>query len=237
MTKGIDVVHGPTIDFTNLSFEQFPITKKAHRKENLSIRSVSTIWKASMTLTTSSFRQTFSRSARLIRLENSRSSFPPLRGGLIAPTRRAYGSKPNSTISPPPDSTNSAANKISSPPTIQNVALAAVLLGFVGSIFTYSLNAVGKADADNDPLAKLKAEAKEAQDQNKHHRRLSSQEIEALESGLSGEYDETTELTVAVAAPAEIAQAEEDANLKVFRQKQQDAAGKIVKKPWWRFGF
>jgi hypothetical protein len=99
------------------------------------------------------------------------------------------------------------------------------------------MNAVGKGDAEDDPLAQLKEEAQDARQlkDNEHKRKLSKEEIAALESGLTVEHDGTTKLEVAVAAPADIAQLEETANLKVFQQKQGDKEKK--KKPWWRFGF
>jgi hypothetical protein len=124
------------------------------------------------------------------------------------------------------------------PPTIKNLALAAGLFGFVACVFTYSMKAVGKGDgnAESDPLAQLKAEAREAEEDNQHKRKLSPEEVEALESGLTGEYDETSKLEVAVAAPAEIAELEEEATLKVFRKKQGYEPEK-KKKPWWRLGF
>lgn len=120
---------------------------------------------------------------------------------------------------------------------MQNVALASVLTGFVVAVFTYSMNAVGRSGEENDPLALLKEEAQEARQMkqaNEHNRTLSKEEIAALESGMSGVYDESTKLEVAVAAPADVAQIEEEANLKVFKQKQ---GGDEKKKPRWRFGF
>jgi len=121
------------------------------------------------------------------------------------------------------------------PPTMLNLALAAALVGFVGGVFTYSMNAVGKSQEGIDPLAQLKAEAQDAREHNQHNRKLTPEEIQALESGLTGEYDNATQLEVAVAAPAGIAQLEEEASLKVLRQTQGDVQEK--KKPWWRFGF
>jgi hypothetical protein len=114
------------------------------------------------------------------------------------------------------------------PPTLQNVALASALAGFVFFVFSYSMNAVGgQGDAESDPLALLKEEAQEARQMkaNDHNRKLSKEEIDALESGMAGEYD----------ASSEIAAIEEEANLKVFNQKQGGDEKK--KKPWWRFGF
>ena len=117
------------------------------------------------------------------------------------------------------------------------------------------MNAVGKGDGDaaegNDPLAQLKAEAQEARD----HRdrvegggRLSEDEIMALESGLGaspmmadGEAADGDRIIteVAVAAPADIAALEEEANLKVFQKQQSggEEPQEKKKKAWWRFGF
>ena len=123
------------------------------------------------------------------------------------------------------------------PPTIQNMALASVLTGFCFFVFTYSMNAVGRNDEENDPLAQLKEEAQEARlnKANEHKKRLSPEEIAALESGMTGGYDKNAKVEVAVAAPAEIAEIEEQANLKVFQSKEGGEEKK--KKPWWRFGF
>ena len=121
------------------------------------------------------------------------------------------------------------------PPTMQNMALAVALVGFVGGVFTYSMNAVGKSQEGIDPLSQLKAEAQDAREHNQHNRKLTPEEVQALESGPTGEYDNSTQLEVAVAAPAGIAQLEEEAHLKVFRQTQGDVQEK-KKKAWWRFG-
>lgn len=110
---------------------------------------------------------------------------------------------------------------------LANIALASALTGFCVFVFTYSLNAVGKS-APDDPLAQLRAEAQEAQDVRMQQKaqRLTPEEIAALESGRTGGED----MEVAVAAPAEIAQLEEEALLLGKTQAQK-------KKPWWRFGF
>jgi hypothetical protein len=122
------------------------------------------------------------------------------------------------------------------PPIMLNLALATVLAGFVGGVFTYSMNAVGKSQEGIDPLAQLKEEAQDAREHNQHNRKLTPEEVQALETGRTEEYDQATKLQVAVAAPADIVQLEEEANLKVFGQKQGDVQEK-KKKPWWRFGF
>jgi hypothetical protein len=121
------------------------------------------------------------------------------------------------------------------PPTAQNVALAAVLFGFCGAVFTYSLNQVGRSQEGSDPLAQLKAEAQEARAEKDKHRKLTPEEVAALESGMTGG-EHSGDIEVAIAAPAEIAQIEEEASLKVFRQKQGGEELK-KKKLWWRFGF
>lgn len=140
------------------------------------------------------------------------------------------------------------------PPTLQNVALASALFGFVTYVFFYSMNSVGRADGGGggeDPLAQLKAEAHEAmmqggQADRSHNKKLTPEEIEALESGMSSPRFAAAgdgNVEVAVAAPADIAAIEEEANLRVFRQRQKEFGGgggdndKKVEKPWWRFGF
>ena len=112
---------------------------------------------------------------------------------------------------------------------IANLALASALTGFCIFVFTYSLNAVGKS-APDDPLAQLRAEAQEAQDVRLQQKaqRLTPEEIAALESGRTVDGDD---MEVAVAAPAEIAQLEEEALLLGAKSSPPK------KKPWWRFGF
>lgn len=121
-------------------------------------------------------------------------------------------------------------------PQIQlaNIALAASLLGFCGFVFTYSMNAVGKADA-GDPLSQLQAEAQEAKNarDQTQARRLSADEVAALESGMTRREGD---IEVAVAAPADVAQMEEEANLRLFRNGNGEEPAK-TKKPRWRFGF
>mmetsp|Transcript_47560 Transcript_47560/g.115875 ORF Transcript_47560/g.115875 Transcript_47560/m.115875 type:complete len:259 (-) Transcript_47560:198-974(-) len=135
-------------------------------------------------------------------------------------------------------------------PFVANLALGAVLFGFVGFVFTYSMNAVGRSDGEDDPLAQLKAEAQEARDSTSNptltQRKMTPEEIMALESGMGSKEDEhgrmfgsEDDVEVAVAAPADIAALEEEANLKIFRQRAQQPSSSedMKKKPWWRFGF
>jgi hypothetical protein len=129
--------------------------------------------------------------------------------------------------------------------------LATGLFGFVIAVFLYSMGAVGRGDGSaadgNDPLAQLKAEAQDARQYKDQYQggsggRMTDDEIRALESGLGahdGEADGDRVITeVAVAAPADIAALEEEANLRVFRKQQNGGEEpKPKKKAWWRFGF
>ena len=71
--------------------------------------------------------------------------------------------------------------------------------------------------------------------------RMTEDEIRALESGImrdDGEVDGDRIITeLAVAAPADIAALEEEANLKIFRKKQDEGEEpKPKKSKWWKFG-
>jgi len=211
----------------------------------------------------SSFRQTHVP----LRNSNGRISKPPTTTTIAKRNNRSLSSSPSSPPPAPPSSKPSGDKKKTKKSVlVPNVVLGTALFGFVTGVFLYSMNAVGAGpggggDAldDDDPLAQLKAEAQEAID----HRskveggsgRMSPDEIRALESGLVGtavvdgkaviidnNTGERTVLEVAVAAPADIAALEEEANLKIFRQTKQqtnnddEKEGK-KKKSWWRFGF
>ncbi|KAG7360655.1 hypothetical protein IV203_035754 [Nitzschia inconspicua] len=151
--------------------------------------------------------------------------------------RRPFSSSSSSSSS----STAKPESSNKDPPTLSNLILASGLFGFVTAVFFYSMNSVGRADGDDDPLAQLKAEAHEAlQDaQQKNKKKLTPEEIQALESGMSGGHDGLSGgemIEMAVGAPADIAAIEEEANLKVFQLKNQPKDD-TPKKPWWRFGF
>ena len=85
------------------------------------------------------------------------------------------------------------------------------------------MNAVGRGEGEEDPLAQLKAEAHEAREAltAEQRKKLTPEEILALESGMTGTGGDGGEFEIAVAAPADIAALEEEANMKVFQQKQQ----------------
>lgn len=120
--------------------------------------------------------------------------------------------------------------------------MASGLFGFVTFVFLYSMNVVGGADGNaakgDDPLAQLKAEAKEARDhmgqvEGGSGGRMTEAEIRALESGSGATNGESD-----VAASADIAALEEEANLKIFsKRKNQGKEPEGKKKAWWRFGF
>lgn len=170
------------------------------------------------TLTCRTCRRGIRSNSRFLRSENNR----------VATGRRFNSSKPTEE---------------GPPPTLQNISLASALAGFSFFVFTYSMNAVGRPDTDStsesDPLAQLKEEAREARQRKDkdNARKLTPEEIAALESGISTEGREG-QVELAVAAPADIAQMEEEANLKVFQQNQTtNGEPTKKKKPWWRFGF
>jgi hypothetical protein len=174
-------------------------------------------------------------------------------------TRRMVGDmqrqhQPKRWLSSGPPSASPKPESKKDSPTIPNLALASVLFGFVTWVFLYSMNAVGRGDGEDDPLAQLKAEAKEAREAAtaEHRKKLTPEEIQALESGMTGDsgdggLDRRVVVEVAVAAPEDIAALEEEANLRVFQQKQQNASMRSAdgtqdqpptkKKSWWRFGF
>jgi hypothetical protein len=133
----------------------------------------------------------------------------------LAASRRKFSDKPEDRPT-----------SIEPPPTMRNVALAAGLFGFVTFVFTYSMQAVGRSGEEEDPLSQLKAEAQEARGNQQHNKRLTKEEIEALESGTSDEYDEKVD----------IAEIEAEANLKVFATKQEGGEPEKKKKAWYRFG-
>jgi hypothetical protein len=160
-------------------------------------------------------------------------------------------SKPPTSASSSSKSGGNENKKTGTTEIVPNVVLATALGGFVVGVFLYSMNAVGRGDGSavdgNDPLAQLKAEAQEAREYKDQYQggaggRMTDDEIWALESGLGahdGEADGDRVITeVAVAAPADIAALEEEANLKIFRKQQNGGEEpKAKKKAWWRFGF
>lgn len=165
--------------------------------------------------------------------------------------RRLLSTSPPSSKPQGAAAAASKPKKTGSSELLPNIVLASALGGFVTFVFLYSMNAVGRGDGNaaegRDPLAQLKAEAqeaREAKDREGSGGRMTPDEIRALESGLVMEGEDVNRdriiREVAVAAPADIAAIEEEANLKIFRQRQQDNQDTTEpkkKKPWWRFGF
>ena len=172
--------------------------------------------------------------------------------------RRALSSSTPPSSTPPTgaatgkNSGGAKKQKTSSTELIPNMALATLLFGFVTGVFLYSMDSVGRGDGStedgNDPLAQLKAEAQEAREERERQGntgRMTDDEIMALESGLGATEMMSEEVDgdriireVAVAAPADIAALEEEANLRIFNQQKNDGKEeKGKKKKWWRFGF
>ena len=97
---------------------------------------------------------------------------------------------------------------------LANFATAGGLLGFVGFVFWYSMSTVGKMTSDEDTLSVFEQEAsegriakakKEAQDR-------TAEELAGLDMGVSEKELEIGGITLAVAAPDDIATLEEDLN-------------------------
>jgi hypothetical protein len=143
--------------------------------------------------------------------------------GIPPPAGRRLQSSSSSPPSPNPPGGKPETAEV---PVVRNLVLAGALLAFGGGVFTYSMNAVGKSGGEGeDPLAQLRAEAEEmrATDAALLHRteRLTPEEIERLESGLSDD----------VAAP--LAGGGTDA----VEEEGALPSGDKPKKAWWRFGF
>jgi len=140
--------------------------------------------------------------------------------------------------SPPPFTPLAPAPPPSS--TGRNLALATLLVGFVAGVFAYSMDSVGNAnsnsvvgDGKSDPLARLKAEAKEAQHElvKKNANLLSPKQIQELEQGMAVEYDNAkSHLSPTVVQTLATEQVKQDLFMK-------DEATTKKNKPWWRFGF
>lgn len=117
-----------------------------------------------------------------------------------------------------------AINDIPPETHMKNYALALGLLGFVGSVWYYSIQAVGKPEGG---MEELMADAESAKQEKlvKSHGERSAEELAQLDVTMS-EMD-SDDLVVAVAADDEVAQREEDLNM---------AAGKKGKtgRPLWK---
>mmetsp|Transcript_33501 Transcript_33501/g.50533 ORF Transcript_33501/g.50533 Transcript_33501/m.50533 type:complete len:185 (-) Transcript_33501:141-695(-) len=92
-----------------------------------------------------------------------------------------------------------------------NYATAAALMGFVGYVFWYSMNAVGQNSEKNDPLATLQKEAAEAR-AIQAKKESNTADLAQLDVGFTKEQAERGVITLAVAAPDDIATKEEERN-------------------------
>jgi len=164
----------------------------------------------------------------------------------------------SSSTSPPSAATSTYYNKttttvVEPPPapshTGRNLALATLLLAFTGGVFFYSVDAVGNGGAEtklphnansshSDPLAKLKAEAKEAKDnlerKAKQTHVLSQKQIDDLEKGMAVEYDNAKGL---LSPSALQVIANEEVKHDQIKEDETHKANNKNKKPWYRFGF
>lgn len=106
---------------------------------------------------------------------------------------------------------------------LQNVALATMLVGFVTGVWWYSMNAVGRADEIS-----LELEANEARERAliRNAQEEQNKDLANLEMGVSGEED--VDITVAVAAPDEIASQEEDENQALLKQSERPLWKRVV---------
>ncbi|CAB9518100.1 expressed unknown protein [Seminavis robusta] len=135
---------------------------------------------------------------------------------------------------PPPPADAPIPNEMQNPPDVHvevtpemktaNVALAAVLVGFVGGVWYYSMKSVGTQDAANaadDPLAQLKLEAQEAIDrQEKETQDPRAKQL--LQEFSRGDHDPD--------------KAEVDALEELEKLDEEEAVEKKKnKKSWWKF--
>ena len=107
---------------------------------------------------------------------------------------------------------------------LQNVALATLLVGFVTGVWWYSMNAVGRADEVSFELeaseARERAIIREAK--NKQQENLANLEMGAADQ------DEEVDITVAVAAPDEIASEEEKQNQALLKKSDRPLWKRVV---------
>jgi hypothetical protein len=145
---------------------------------------------------------------------------------------RAFSSSPQTPFDPQTDAGQRIADNIDKlsgveavqalPPEIHraNYITASLLLGFVGYVYWYSMHAVGRGE---DPLTNLQQEAAEARAirDKKAAQERSAAELAELDAGVS-EKDLGEGVTLAVAAPDDIATKEEERN-KAVLNKDSDA--------------
>ena len=125
---------------------------------------------------------------------------------------------------------NAIPNEMSNPPDVDvevtpqmktaNLGLAALLVGFVGGVFYYSMSRVGSQDnsESDDPLAQLKLEAQEAMDKQKKDNTPDQRAQQLLQEFNRGDHDPD--------------KAEVDA---LEELEAEEKAEKSKKKSWWKF--
>lgn len=107
----------------------------------------------------------------------------------------------------------------------RNYAMAATLVGFVTGVWWYSMNAVGRADEVSFEL-----EAEEARERALLRKAKEEEQgnLADLEMGAVDSQDEEVDITVAVAAPDEIAFEEEAQNRALLKQSDRPLWKRVV---------
>jgi len=102
-----------------------------------------------------------------------------------------------------------------------NYATAVGLFGFVAYVFWYSMNAVGQNSEKGDPLATLQKEAAEAREI-QVKKESNTADLAQLDIGVTREHAGEGGITVAVAAPDDIATKEEERNHSAIETNEAD---------------
>lgn len=158
---------------------------------------------------------------------------PPQTASKDAASPKNIKPSSNATTSSTTTTNNTNINEMSNPPDVNlevtsamkmsNLALATVLVGFVGGVWYYSMMSVGQQEKNTeDPLAQLKMEAQEAMDQQQKENAPDERAQQLLQEFTRGEHDPD--------------RAELDAMEELDRLEEEEAAAKKKKKKsWWKF--
>lgn len=139
----------------------------------------------------------------------------PQQSPSAATTQQAAAVGPKDAADGPEDVTMIVSNETK----IKNGVLATALLTFCGGVMYYSMNAVGQAGSggDDDPLASLREEAREAQEKHDRDDQSADTVNSMLKSFQAGDYD-----------PDKIEEDEEEIEVEEVGKGQP-------KRPWWKF--
>ena len=107
---------------------------------------------------------------------------------------------------------------------LRNLALATTLVGFVTGVWWYSMNAVGRADEVSFEL-----EAEEARERAllRNAKEQQQENLVDMEMGVADQEDEV-DMTVAVAAPDEIASEEEAKNRALLKKSDRPLWKRVI---------